>query len=91
MGDLALLLEPIAADRDLFVRQLGVPYTETETIAAEKRGYRHYALIDALQYWVNVSATPTYEQISQVLRGAFVTNFPLAKKVEEFAKKSIHA
>ena len=78
-------LHQIAGDWELFLGQLGMPRPEVKQIS----GVNNVALkclADGLEFWVNVSARPTYERISQVLRGTVVINFPLAKKVEEFAK-----
>ena len=74
-----------AADWQTFLGLLGMPRSGVREISGANN-IAINSLGDGLEYWVNVSDRPTYEQISLVLRKPVVTNIPLARKVEEFAK-----
>ena len=74
-----------AADWETFLGLLAMPRSGVREISGANN-IAINSLADGLEYWVNVSDRPTYEQISQVLREPVVMNIPLARKVEEFAK-----
>ena len=45
-----------------------------------------YCLDRGLHHWVVSDDNPTYERIIDVFNGSFLTNRPLARKVEELAQ-----
>ena len=78
-------LHEMAASWKMFLRQLRMPGSEVDQI----EGFSDYSiscLTAGLEFWVKHANAPTYKQIARVLRGNVVTNYPLARKVEEFAK-----
>ena len=79
-------LHEVAASWKLFLRQLRMSGSEVDQI----EGCGDYAiscLTAGLEFWVKHANEPTYKQIAAILRGNVVTNYPLARRVEEIAKK----
>ena len=89
MDQLAALLCEEAAEWDLFLGQLGVSIATRDQLREEMAGRPRAAqkcLTRGLHQWVVSDESPTYEMIIAVFNGNFLTNRPLARKVEEFAQ-----
>ena len=89
VAELAALLDEMAAYWNLFLGQLGVPQGKLDQIQLQSIGQPNvaqYCLTRALHHWVVSDESPTYEKIIAVFNGNFLTNRPLARKVEEFAQ-----
>ena len=87
MDQLAALLCEEAAEWDLFLGQLGVSIATRDQLREEIAGKPRAAqkcLIEGFHHWVVSDWSPTYEKIIAVFNGNFLTNRPLARKVEEF-------
>ena len=86
---LAALLCEEAAEWNPFLGQLGVSRGKRDELREEMAGRPRAAqkcLIEGLHHWVVSDECPTYEKIIAVFNGNFLTNRPLARKVEEFAQ-----
>ena len=86
---LAALLCEEAAEWDLFLGQLDVSIAIRDQLREEIAGRPRAAqkcLTRGLHQWVVSDESPTYEKIIAVFNGNFLTNRPLARKVEEFAQ-----
>ena len=89
VAELAALLDEMAAYWNLFLGQLGVPQGKLDQIQLQSIGQPNmaqYCLTRGLHHWVVSNESPTYEKIIAVFNGNFLTNRPLARKVEEFAQ-----
>ena len=89
VDELAALLCEEAAEWYLFLGQLGVSKGKRDEIREEMAGRPRAAqkcLTEGLHHWVVSDDNPTYEKIIAVFNGNFLTNRPLARKVEEFAQ-----
>ena len=93
VAELAALLDEMAVYWNLFLGQLGVPQGKLDQIQLQSVGQPNmaqYCLTRGLHHWVVSDECPTYEKIIAVFNGNFLTNRPLARKVEEF-KQNIAA
>ena len=89
VAELAALLDDMAAHWYFFLGQLGMPHGKLEQIELQSVGQPNraqYCLTRGLHRWVVSDESPTYEMIIAVFNGNFLTNRPLARKVEEFAQ-----
>ena len=89
MDQLAALLCEEAAEWYIFFGQLRVSMGKRDELREENAGRPRAAqkcLIEGLHHWVVSDKSPTYEKIIDVFNGNFLTNRPLARKVEEFAQ-----
>ena len=89
VSELAALLDEMAAYWNLFLGQLGVSHGKLDQIQLQSIGQPNvaqYCLTRGLHHWVVSDESPTYEKIIAVFNGNFLTNRPLARKVEEFAQ-----
>ena len=89
VDQLAALLCEEAAEWNPFLGQLGVSRGKRDELREEMAGRPRAAqkcLIEGLHHWVVSDESPTYEKIVAVFNGNFLTNRPLARKVEEFAQ-----
>ena len=89
VAELAALLDEMAAYWNLFLGQLGVSHGKLDQIQLQSIGQPNmaqYCLTRGLHHWVVSDKRPTYEKIIAVFNGNFLTNRPLARKVEEFAQ-----
>ena len=89
VAELAALLDEMAAYWNLFLGQLGVSQGKMDQIQLQSIGQPNvaqYCLTRGLHHWVVSDESPTYEKIIAVFNGNFLTNRPLARKVEEFAQ-----
>ena len=89
VDQLAALLCEEAAEWNPFLGQLGVSRGKRDELREEMAGRPRAAqkcLIEGLHHWVVSDKSPTYEKIIAVFNGNFLTNRPLARKVEEFAQ-----
>ena len=89
VAELAALLDEMAAYWNLFLGQLGVSHRKLDQIQLQSIGQPNmaqYCLTRGLHLWVVSDESPTYEKIIAVFNGNFLTNRPLARKVEEFAR-----
>ena len=89
VDQLAALLCEEAAEWFIFLGQLGVSVSTRDQLREENAGRPRAAqkcLIEGLHHWVVSDESPTYEKIIAVFNGNFLTNRPLARKVEEFAQ-----
>ena len=87
VAELAALLDEMAAYWNLFLGQLGVPQGKLDQIQLQSVGQPNvaqYCLTRGLHHWVVSDDNATYEKIIAVFNGRFLTNIPLARKVEEF-------
>ena len=82
------ILNPIAANWELFAVQIGVPKQEVDSISASigpvpKRASK--CLIEAIAWWLNNDSYPSCKKIVAVLRGTVLPNRDVAKHlVAEF-------
>ena len=89
MDQLAALVVEVVADWYTFLGQLGVTRGTRDQIQLQSIGQPNtaqYCLTRGLHHWVVSDDSPTYEKIIAVFNGNFLTNRPLARKVEEFAQ-----
>ena len=89
VDQLAALVVEVAATWNLFLGQLGVCNGTRDQIQLQSVGQPNvaqYCLTRGLHHWVVSDQSPTYEKIIAVFNGNFLTNRPLARKVEEFAQ-----
>ena len=89
VAELAALLDEMAAYWNLLLGQLGVPQGKLDQIQLQSIGQPNvaqYCLTRGLHHWMVSDASPTCEKIFAVFNGNFLTNRPLARKVEEFAQ-----
>ena len=89
VAELAALLDEMAAYWNLFLGQLGVSHGKLDQIQLQSIGQPNvaqYCLTRGLHHWVVSDESPTYEKIIAVFNGNFLTNRPLARKVEDFAQ-----
>ena len=89
VDQLTALVVEVAADWCLFLGQLGVSKGKRDELSEEMAGRSSAAqkcLLEGLHHWVVSNESPTYEKIIAVFNGNFLTNRPLARKVEEFAQ-----
>ena len=89
VAELAALLDEMAAYWNLFLGQLGVPQGKLDQIQLQSVGQPNvaqYCLTRGLHHWVISNDSPTFERIIAILNGDFLTNKPLARRVEEFTQ-----
>ena len=92
--ELSSLLVEIASEWDLFLGQLGVTKSARAQIRHDNTGnpsVAKHCLQNGLYHWVCSEEKPMYSKICEVLRGTFVTNKPLAMKVEKFVRDQLHS
>ena len=84
VGALTFLLQPIAANWDLFLGQLGVPDAKRKGIATDNRGSGSdckSCLVNGLRKLATSGRPPTYGSIAAVLDGSVIPNKPLAREI----------
>ena len=89
VDQLAALLDEETANWYTFLGQLGVTRGKRDQIQLQSIGQPNraqYCLTRGVHHWVVSDKNPTYEKIIAVFNGNFLTNRPLARKVEEFAQ-----
>ena len=89
VNKLAALIGEEADVWELFLGQLDVSEAKIKQLRSEASSRARavqYCLIRGLHHWVVSDESPTYEKITAVFNGNFLTNRPLAGRVEQFAK-----
>ena len=84
------LLVEVSGQWELFLYQLNISISPIESIRlqyATVSNYPKLCLIAGLEYWVNSSDKPTYEELFRVLRGRVISNLPLARRLEDFVRR----